>query len=286
MVTAEQAPERGQGRGQAGENAGQAARQLHDGYQQEESQRYEEHQGAEGMARALLGEFMGTFALTFVAAGGDVIAKVSGGEVSGAARAVAPGLTVMALIYAIGNVGGAHFNPAVTIAFALRRIFHWWKVPCYWVAQVAGALLAAVVLRILYGRVAHLGATYPHHGTSTAFAMEIILTWLLVTVILGTATRHRLVGPNAAIAVGATIALDGLFALPISGASMNPARSLGPAIVAGELDTVWIYVVAPLIGALIAVLFTWAEHGHRKVGEQKAAGGEAEQQAKTPNSDH
>ncbi len=236
--------------------------------------------------RCLLAEVAGTFALTLAAAGGEVIAAVSGGEVSHAARVVAPGLVVLALIYAIGNVSGAHFNPAVTFAFALRGVFRWRRVPGYWLAECSGAILAAALLRWLFGRVGHLGATLPRYGERPAFVLEVALTWLLVTVIIGTATRHRLIGPNAAIAVGATISLDGLFAGPISGASMNPARSLGPALVGGETGSLWIYVLAPLIGAAIAVGLTRLLHGPQKAGEDEAAGGDGGRQARSHSSNH
>ncbi|HEY7296005.1 MAG TPA: aquaporin [Dehalococcoidia bacterium] len=226
--------------------------------------------------RRALAEVVGTFALTFVAAGADVIARVSGDQASPAARAVAPGLLVGAFIYAIGDISGAHFNPAVTGAFALRGVFSAWRMPFYWAAQLLGAVVAALLLRQLYGDVASLGATQPHHGAGAALAMEIVLSWLLITVILGTATRHQLVGANAAIAVGATIALCGLFALPISGASMNPARSIGPMLVDGELGDAWIYLAGPFCGAAIAVALTWALHGERKPGEDDAATGDAE----------
>jgi MIP family channel proteins len=230
--------------------------------------------GALEEARRLLAELLGTYALTLAAAGADVIGQLSGGQVGLAEKAVAPGLVVMALIYAIGNVSGAHFNPAVTFAFLLRGDFPWRRVPGYWMAQLAGACLAATTLLELFGNVKHLGATLPEFGVTSSFAMELILTWLLITVILGTATRQQLIGPNAALAVGATIALDGLFALPVSGASMNPARSLGPALVSGTLANAWIYVVAPLAGASIAVATTWLMHGHQKSGEHEAAGGD------------
>ena len=181
--------------------------------------RSEEGQGEEpSSVRCLFAEFFGTAALTTVAAGGEVIAALSGGEVSHDARAIAPGLLVMALIYAIGDVSGAHVNPAVTLAFALRRDFPWRKVPAYWIVQIAGALGASWLLRALFGDVAHLGANQARHGVGVALVMEILLSGLLMTVILGTATRNRLIGPNAAIAVGGTIALCGLFAAPISGA--------------------------------------------------------------------
>jgi aquaporin Z len=171
--------------------------------------------------RRLLAELLGTFALILVAAGGDVIATISGGAVSPAARAVAPALLVMAMIYTLGSKSGAHFNPAVTLAFTLRRDFPWNRVPGYWGAQMVGAVFAAFLLRLLFGLAGHLGATLPHYGTIEAIVMEVLLTFLLITVILGTATNHRLTGPNAAIAVGGFIALAGLFAAPISGASMK-----------------------------------------------------------------
>jgi aquaporin Z len=211
--------------------------------------------------RRLLAELLGTFALTLVAAGGEVIAVISGGEVIPAARAVAPGLLVMAMIYTLGSQSGAHFNPIVTLAFTLRQDFPWKRVPGYWGAQFVGAVLATLLLRMLFGQVGHLGATLPHHGIIQALVMEIVLTFLLVTVILGTATNHRLTGPNAAIAAGGTIALLGLFAGPISGASMNPARSLGPFLVSGQLAGAWIYIVGPLAGGLLAVLVAWLLRG-------------------------
>jgi aquaporin Z len=211
--------------------------------------------------RRLLAELLGTFALTLVAAGGEVIATISGGAVSPAARVVAPGLLVMAMIYTLGSQSGAHFNPVVTLAFTLRRDFPWCRVPGYWGAQLVGAVLAALLLRLLFGLVGHLGATLPHHGTIQALVMEVMLTFLLITVILGTATNHRLTGPNAAIAVGGTIVLAGLFAGPISGASMNPARSFGPFLVSGQLADAWIYVVGPIAGALLAVIVAWLLRG-------------------------
>jgi aquaporin Z len=179
----------------------------------------------------------------------------------------------MAFIYAMGDVSGAHFNPAVTFAFALRGAFPWSRLPGYCLAQLAGALAAAGLLRILFGDVAHLGATTPKHGEFQSLVMEILLTWLLVTVILGTATRYQLIGPSAALAVGATIALCGLFAGPVSGASMNPARSLGPAIVSGEMASAWISVAGPSVGASAAVLVAWILKGNKRPQEDKAAEG-------------
>jgi aquaporin Z len=224
--------------------------------------------------RAMLAELIGTFALTLVAAGGDVIAALSSGTVSSASRAVAPGLIVLALIYAIGNDSGAHYNPAVTFAFALRKAFPWRWVPSYWGAQFVGAGSAAILLRTLFGAIASNGVNHPHYGSATALVMETVLSFLLVLIILGTATRYSLIGTDAALAVGATIACAGLFAAPVSGASMNPARSLGPALVNGTLGDAWIYLLGPGLGAALAVGVTSALHHQHHRGEQKAAQGE------------
>jgi aquaporin Z len=181
----------------------------------------------------------------------------------------------MALIYAIGDSSGAHFNPAVTFGFSLKGVFPWRRLPAYWVAQIAGSIFAALLLDALFGPIKNLGATTPHYGEAAAFVMEIALTTLLVSVILGTATRYSLVGPNAAIAVGGTIALCGFFGGPISGASMNPARSLGPALVSGHLTHAWIYLIAPLMGSLtattiIAILCVKDDPNEPEVAQGKA----------------
>jgi len=211
--------------------------------------------------RRFVAEMYGTFALVFVAVGADTMAVVSGGRISDAARAVAPALMVAATIYAIGDVAGAHLNPVASLAFALKRLIPVsWLLP-YWAAQLTGALLAALLVRVLFGDLVRAGVSTPHVPDATALTIEAVLTLLLVAVILGTADRNRIVGPDAALAVGATIALAGLIALPIDGASMNPARSLGPALVAGDLQHVWIYVVGPLLGGLLAVPLTRFLHG-------------------------
>lgn len=230
--------------------------------------------------RPFYAEILGTFALTLAAAGGEVIAHVSGGEVSHAARAVAPGLVVLALIYAIGDASGAHFNPAVTFAFAARGDFSWTRVPGYWASQITGALLAAALLRSLFGDVADLGANRPKHGLEASLVMEIALTGLLITVILGTATRYSLVGPNAALAVGGTIALCGLFAAPISGASMNPARSLGPALLSGATGNAWIYLLGPFLGSGLATLSMSYLHERKDAKEGEAAEGDPKKDEK------
>jgi aquaporin Z len=211
--------------------------------------------------RRLAAEAFGTFALVFVAVGADTMALVSGGNVGVVARAVAPALMVAALIYAIADASGAHFNPVVSLAFALKRLFPVsWLAP-YWAAQVSGAIVACLVLRALFGEPVAAGVSTPHVPGSTALAIEAILTLLLVTVVLGTADRARIVGPDAALAVGATIALCGLIALPIEGASMNPARSLAPAVVAGRTEDLWVYLLGPLLGATLAVAVTGLLHG-------------------------
>lgn len=209
----------------------------------------------------LVAEGLGAYVLTFVAAGADAAAQLTSGEVSPLARALAPGLVVMALIYAIGDRSGAHFNPVVTLAFTVRRLFPLpWLVP-YWLAQLAGAVLAGVTLRILFGGAAEAGVSTPHLDIGVALVLEVILTVVLVSVILGTADRYEVVGPDAAIAVGATIALCGLVAGPLEGASMNPARSLGPAIATGQLGDAWLYVLGPVIGAAIAITLATFLHG-------------------------
>jgi aquaporin Z len=234
------------------------------------------------LPRRLLAEVVGTFSLTLVAAGGLVVGAATKGQVSDAAAAVAPGLMVMALVYALGNISGAHFNPAVTLAFALRGVFRWSRVPAYWLAQFAGALCAAGALRGMFGDVGHIGANDAGFGTTRGLAAELALTWILVMVILNTATRARVLGPNAAIAVGATIALCGLVGGPVSGASMNPARSLGPSLLARYPANWWIYVVGPLAAAVLAVAVTHALHPAVDTKEIDAAEGDRDHSLAPP----
>jgi aquaporin Z len=226
--------------------------------------------------RRLFAEAWGTFLLTLVAAGGGVVAARSGGAIGLGLRVVAPGLMVMAIIYFMGTVSGAHLNPAVTLAFALRRNFPWNRVPGYIVAQIGGAIAAALFLRIVLGGAGSLGATVPALGVSgaQALAMEVVLTAGLTNTILGTATGARNIGANGAIAVGGYIALAGIWAAPISGASMNPARSLGPDLVRGDLHTAWIYVAGPLLGAAIGVAFEWILRGKATASGSFAAQGD------------
>ena len=215
---------------------------------------------------------LGTFALVLAAAGGGLLhAK---GQISLAAAVVAPGLMVTAIILFMGAVSGAHLNPAVSLAFALRGDFPWKRVPGYIVIQLAGATLAALFLRWVFGNVEHLGATLPGPGYKNwqALLMEIVLTTLLVSVILGTASAAQNVGAIAALGVGGYIALAGLWAAPVSGVSMNPARSFGPALVSGDWSSYWVYVVGPLAGALIAVGFALVLRGRGGDAIARAAG--------------
>ncbi|MGH2465364.1 MAG: MIP/aquaporin family protein [Candidatus Limnocylindrales bacterium] len=221
-------------------------------------------------------EAFGTFALVFAAAGGDTFARLANGEISTEARAVAPALMVAALIYAVGDVSGAHFNPVVTLAFAAKGLFPARSILPYWAAQGVGALGAALLLRILFGDALNAGVSTPHVSAGTAVVIEVVLALMLVTVILGTADRARVVGPDAALAVGATLALCGLIALPVEGASMNPARSLGPAFVTGDLANAWIYVIGPFVGGLLAVLLTRLLHGPTEDDPQAAEAAQGE----------
>jgi aquaporin Z len=203
--------------------------------------------------RRLFSEVLGTFMLVLVAAGGGLLhAK---GEISLTAAVVAPGLMVMAIILFMGAVSGAHLNPVVSLAFALRRDFPWGRVMGYVLMQLIGAALACVFLLAVFGNIEHLGATLPGPGYHDwqALLMEIVLTAVLVSVILGTASGAQNVGTLGALGVGGYIALAGLWAAPVSGVSMNPARSFGPALVSGYWTSYWVYLVGPAVGALLAV---------------------------------
>lgn len=183
--------------------------------------------------------------------------------------AIAFGLVIMVMIYAVGHISGAHFNPAVTFAFALTRHFPWPRVAVYWIAQAGGALLAAGILRASLGKLAHVGATLPAGSQGQSFLWEVVLTFFLMFVIVSVATDTRAVGEAAAIAIGGTVGLDAMFGGPISGASMNPARSLGPALVSGDLHALWLYLLAPLVGA------AWGALGYRFVRGENVPAPEA-----------
>jgi aquaporin Z len=213
--------------------------------------------------RRLFSELLGTFFLVLVAVGGGMVNARFGQAVPYGARVVAPALMVTAIILFMGTVSGAHLNPAVSVAFAARGDFPWKRVPAYVITQFLGAILATLLLWALIGKQGSAGLTLPGSGISTTTAMlwEIVLTAGLVSVILGTASGAQQVGPMAAIGVGSYIALAGLWGSPVSGASMNPARSLGPALVLGDWASWWAYLVGPVAGAVIAVGFAYVLRG-------------------------
>jgi len=213
--------------------------------------------------RRLVSELVGTFFLVLVAAGGPMVDRAVPGSVGRAAAVVAPGLMVMSIILFMGRVSGAHLNPVVSIAFWMRRDFPIRRVPAYVVVQFAGAVLAAWFLQAVLHVSASYGANYPASVSTPfdAFLMETVLTLGLVSVILGTASGAQQVGLFGAIGVGGYIALAGLWASPISGTSMNPARTLGPDIVAADFASWWVYVAGPLLGAVLAVGLAWLLRG-------------------------
>jgi aquaporin NIP len=203
-----------------------------------------------GLLRRASAELVGTYAL--VTAGcGAIMVNQQTQALGHLGIALTFGLIILVMIAAIGHISGAHFNPAVTIAFALTRHFPWRDVLFYIGGQIAGAVLAALTLRLLLGGSAQLGSTLPAGSVMQSFGLEILLTAMLMFVIISVATDTRAVGAPAAIAIGFTVALDALWGGPISGASMNPARSFGPALIAGVWDSQWLYWLAPIIGASI-----------------------------------
>jgi aquaporin NIP len=205
------------------------------------------------MARALAAEAIGAFALVFAGCGAIMVdAKTH--ELGHVGVAITFGLVIMFGIYAVGHISGAHFNPSVTFAFALTRKFPWSRTAFYWAAQIAGALAAAALLRGSLGDRADVGATLPSGSQGQAFVWELVLTFFLMFVVMAVATDTRAVGEAAAIAIGGTIGLDAMFGGPITGASMNPARSLAPALVSGNLHALWLYIAAPLAGAALGSL--------------------------------
>jgi MIP family channel proteins len=208
---------------------------------------------APGLARPLVAEAIGTFALVFAGCGA-VMVDAKTHQLGHVGVAISFGLVIMFGIYAVGHISGAHFNPAVTFAFALTRHFPWPRTVAYWGAQVAGALLAAALLRTSLGNIADTGATLPSGSQGQSFLWEIVLSAFLMFVILAVATDTRAVGEAAALAIGGTVLLDAMFGGPISGASMNPARSLAPALVSGNLHALWIYLLAPVLGAALGGL--------------------------------
>lgn len=206
------------------------------------------------MTRKLLAEVLGTFGLIFTGCGAIVVNDVTGGVVGHLAICTVFGLIVMAVVYAFGDVSGAHINPAVTIAFWISGRFPMKEVVPYILAQSVGSILACVLLRLMFpNESTYLGATLVSDTIPQAFLMEVVITFLLMLIIIMVATGSKEVGTLAGIAIGATVALLALVGGPITGASMNPARSLGPALVSGHLENLWLYITAPIIGAVLAV---------------------------------
>lgn len=198
-----------------------------------------------------------------------MIDSLSGGHITHVGVGLVFGLIITVMIYAFGHISGAHFNPAVTLAFVLARHFPVRRLVGYWIAQVAGALLAAGCLRMLFGNVAALGTTLPAGagGAWQSFGLETLLTFFLMIVIMAMATDTRAVGQAAALGIGATVGLEALFAGPISGASMNPARSLGPALMSWTWTAQWVYIVGPLLGAVAgAYVYRWLREASQTSG--------------------
>jgi aquaporin NIP len=219
-------------------------------------------------ARSLGAEAIGTFALVFAGCGAIMVdAKTD--QLGHVGVAISFGLVIMVMIYAVGHISGAHFNPAVTLGFAVGRHFSWFLVPRYWAAQLLGGITASLLLRAMFGDTAHLGATTPFGSAGQSFVLEIVLTFMLMFVITSVATDVRAVGQAAAIAIGGTIGLEAIFAGPISGASMNPARSLAPALVSWTWTDQWLYIAGPMIGAAIGVTIYQVIRGG-ELGQQSA----------------
>jgi aquaporin Z len=222
--------------------------------------------------RRLLSEFYGTFLLVMVAAGGGMMSQAFPNTISRTAAVTAPALMVMGVILFMGKVSGAHLNPAVSVAFSLRGDFPWRRVPGYIVVQLIGASVAALVLQVVIDVSSKYGSNYPAGGYSSgrALAMEALLTMGLVSVILGTASGAQNIGVFGALGVGGYIALAGLWGSPISGASMNPARTFGPDLISGTFTDYWVYVLGPLAGAAIAVALAYSLRG--RGGGQSGSG--------------
>ncbi len=204
--------------------------------------------------RKYISESIGTFSLVFCGTGAMTINEVTGGDVTHVGIAITWGLIVMAMIYAFGEISGAHFNPAVTIAFAYAKKFQWKEVPIYILAQCIGAIFASGLLLFLFPDSEFLGGTLPTVDSLRAFILELLLTYFLMVVIINVSTGSKETGTMAGIAIGGVVLLEAMFAGPITKASMNPARSLGPAIFSGHWEHQWLYFIAPVIGALLAVV--------------------------------
>ena len=206
------------------------------------------------MSKRFISEIIGTFALVFCGTGAMVINDFTGGTVTHVGVAITFGLIVMGMIYAFGDISGAHMNPAVTIGFAYAKKFPWKEVPAYVLAQLIGAFLASGILLYLFPESQTLGATLPGLSALKVFILEIILSFFLMVVIINVSTGSKEIGVVAGIAIGSVVLLEAMFAGPITGASMNPARSIAPAVVSGNIADLWIYIFAPIIGCFLAVV--------------------------------
>ncbi len=222
------------------------------------------------MRQAYAAEFIGTFALVFAGTSAIVVDAERSGAIGHVGISMVFGLVIMVMIYAVGHVSGAHFNPAVTLGFAVGRHFSWREAPRYWAAQVSGAVVASLLVRALFGKATQLGSTVPSGSAGQSLVLESVLTFFLMFVIAAVAIDVRAVGQAAAIAIGGTVGLCALFGGPISGASMNPARSLGPALVSGTWTDQWIYLTGPALGAILAITAYALIGGeeHRRVSQK------------------
>ncbi|CAM1363147.1 MIP/aquaporin family protein [Tenacibaculum xiamenense] len=202
-----------------------------------------------------ISEVIGTFSLIFCGTGAMTINEITNGaDLTHIGVAITWGLIVMAMIYAFGEISGAHFNPAVTIAFAFAKKFEWKEVPKYIIAQLLGAILASLMLWILFPESEYYGATIPALEPWRAFILELLLTFFLMVTIINVSTGSKEIGVMAGIAIGGVVLLEAMFAGPMTKASMNPARSIAPALVSGHFEHLWLYILAPILGALLAVL--------------------------------
>lgn len=203
--------------------------------------------------RNYLAEFIGTFAIVFCGTGAVIVNEIIPGSVTHVGIAMVFGLIVMAMIYALGEKSGAHLNPAVTIAFTINGNFAVKQALPYIVSQLFGAITASSVLKLLFPTSSSLGATIPSGSNLQSFVLEMILTFFLMLVIINVAKGSKEQGLFAGIAIGSVVLLEAMFAGPVSGASMNPARSIGPAIISGQIKQLWIYIIAPILGSVAAI---------------------------------
>jgi aquaporin Z len=203
--------------------------------------------------KRLLAEFLGTFGLVFAGTGAIVVDRASHGAVTHVGVAITFGLVVLAMVYTFGDVSGAHLNPAVSLGFAAARRFAWRDLPGYVLAQIAGAFAASALLKLSFPADPDLGSTLPAGAATQSFIFETALSFLLMLVILSVSSGAKEKGVTAGIAIGAIIGLEAMFAGPVSGASMNPARSLAPAVMSGHVEFLWLYILAPIVGAVLAV---------------------------------